>query len=245
MPGRTIAIMQPYAFPYLGYFHLVEASDIFVFYDDVTFIKGGWINRNTMLVNGQAHWFTVPLSQAGSNRSIHEIALSGAARFRTKFLKTLDAAYRKAPYYDQGRGYVEAVLGAGSCTIAELSMASITMFYRHLGLARNFEVASQSFAATRSLGRVARLARIVQGLQGTRYVNASGGRTLYTAADFAAHEIELSFVETKLAPYRQTGRDGFLPGLSIIDILMHNAPEAIGAHLGSFSLELASDPPPT
>ena len=59
-----LAIMQPYLFPYMGYWQLMKAVDRFVIYDDVNYIKGGWINRNRILVNGEPAYFTIPLDQA-------------------------------------------------------------------------------------------------------------------------------------------------------------------------------------
>jgi len=70
-----ISIMQPYIFPYLGYFHLIEASDRFIFYDDVNFIRKGWINKNKILLNGNDFTFTVPLSKASQNKLINQINL--------------------------------------------------------------------------------------------------------------------------------------------------------------------------
>ncbi len=70
-----LAIMQPYLFPYIGYYQLVNAADIFIFYDDVNYIKNGWINRNRISISGQAHYFTVPVSQASSFKKINEIKI--------------------------------------------------------------------------------------------------------------------------------------------------------------------------
>ena len=76
MKAKKIAIMQPYFFPYIGYFQLINAVDIFVFYDDVNFIKKGWVNRNNVLVNGQAKLITVPLEGASQNLLINQINLT-------------------------------------------------------------------------------------------------------------------------------------------------------------------------
>src|SRR5687768_13108726 len=95
-----LAIMQPYLFPYIGYFQLMHAADKFVVYDDVNYIKGGWVNRNRILVNGKPHMFTLPLKNAGSNIKINEIEVSGGElmKWREKFLRTLQQAYAKAPF---------------------------------------------------------------------------------------------------------------------------------------------------
>ena len=70
-----LAIMQPYIFPYLGYFQLLNSVDHFVFYDDVNFIKGGWVNRNQLLINNQNKFFTVPLKKIISFTPINEVEI--------------------------------------------------------------------------------------------------------------------------------------------------------------------------
>jgi len=87
----TIAIMQPYLFPYIGYFQLLASVDRFVVYDDVTFIKQGWINRNRMLINGQAAFFTVPLEHQSSAVAICEMRISDAPITSAKSATAMDA----------------------------------------------------------------------------------------------------------------------------------------------------------
>ena len=82
------AIMQPYIFPYIGYFQLIDAVDTFVFYDDVNFIKRGWINRNKLLVNGEEHMFTVALSNVSQNKLINEILILNKSDSQNQLLKT-------------------------------------------------------------------------------------------------------------------------------------------------------------
>ena len=94
-----IAIMQPYFFPYIGYFQLISAVDIFVVYDDVNYINKGWINRNHILVNGQAKLITIPLIQASQNKHISEIELFGDLKWKDKLLKTIEFNYKKASYF--------------------------------------------------------------------------------------------------------------------------------------------------
>ena len=79
-----LAIMQPYFFPYIGYFQLINAVDKFVFYDDVNFIKGGWINRNRILVNGEIKFFTVPITGVSSFKKTKETRIKRDQFFQWK-----------------------------------------------------------------------------------------------------------------------------------------------------------------
>src|SRR5438128_2733650 len=92
--------MQPYLFPYLGYYQLVSAVDTFIFFDDVNYINKGWINRNRLLHQDKPLTFTAPLANASQNRKINEIELSGFPKWRKQFLRTVEMNYRKAPFFD-------------------------------------------------------------------------------------------------------------------------------------------------
>lgn len=96
-----LAIMQPYFFPYIGYFQLIHAVDKFIILDDVNYINRGWINRNKIIINGEAKWFTLSLDKASQNKLIKEINISSKDVFHEKLLKTLKIFYGKAPYFNQ------------------------------------------------------------------------------------------------------------------------------------------------
>src|SRR6266498_1735594 len=107
--------MQPYLFPYLGYFQLIHAVDRFVVYDDVAFIKQGWVNRNRILINGQPSYVTVPLKQASSFRQIRDIEIDDSPQNRewpSRFLKSVDNAYRRAPQFTHVFPLIESVVDA-------------------------------------------------------------------------------------------------------------------------------------
>src|ERR1700743_3529780 len=95
----TIAVMQPYIFPYLGYYQLVNAVDDFIFFDDVNYINKGWINRNRILQNNEDFRFTIPLNKASQNRLINEIEIADFSKWRTDFTRILENNYKKAPQY--------------------------------------------------------------------------------------------------------------------------------------------------
>ncbi len=95
----NIAVMQPYIFPYLGYYQLVHAVDTFVFFDDVNFIMKGWINRNRILQQNEPFKFTVPLIKASQNRLINAIEISDYNRWKSDFLKSIEHSYKKAPEF--------------------------------------------------------------------------------------------------------------------------------------------------
>lgn len=221
MPGLRLAIMQPYLFPYVGYFQLFRAVDRFVFYDDVAYIKQGWINRNRLLVAGEPSWFTVPLSGASSFNSIAETQIdrSGYDKWRRGFVRTIDQSYARAPRLAEVRQLVESVLDDPPARIAELAIRSVTAVASYLGIDTATERSSESFGDVPGSGQD-RVIGICRRAGAVVYVNAVGGKDLYTPGDFDDAGVQLQFHNPDLAPYRQQA-PGFEPGLSILDLLLN------------------------
>ena len=223
---KRIAIMQPYVFPYLGYFHLIDASHLFVFLDDVQFIKRGWINRNRLLLDGRDHRFTVPVKNASRSATINQILLGTDEKWKDRLTSTMVHAYRKAPFFSPVTEVVKSILSGRYSSIADLAIGSITGVYDYLGMELNFTRSSICSPDTRHLAKADRLIQICTAEGYRRYVNAPGGKELYDKDYFADRGIELGFVESKLAEYKQFDND-FVPWLSIIDVMMFNDPAAI------------------
>lgn len=242
----VVAVMQPYVFPYLGYFQLMAACDHFVFYDDVHHVPRGWVNRNRILVNGAPYTFTVPVAGASQNRLIRELHTHDLAAFTRRFLRQLDQAYRRAPHRDSTLALVQQVLSPPDAAdglqtgLADLAMRSVQQVCQVLGLQRHVVRSSQAFADSRGAPRAQRLIDITRALGGRCYVNSPGGAALYDKAEFAAQGVQLRFVQPQLPAYAQVGvadAAGFVPGLSIIDVLMHNPLDEVAAMLRRFTLD--------
>ncbi|WP_052130488.1 WbqC family protein [Erwinia typographi] len=232
--NHTVAIMQPYIFPYIGYFNLIEACDTFVFYDDVNYIKKGWVNRNRLLGNGQALRFTVPLVNASQNSLICESRLHNFSAFKTDFIKMTERCYSHAPYFESTMGYIETVLNATHQNIADVAISSVREFYRLLATERHFLRSSLHSPETRGMGKAERLIAISKQLNAENYVNAMGGMDLYCRDDFSAAGVRLEFINPQILPYGQRKTEKFIPGLSIIDVLMNNNADDIKKMLFSY-----------
>ncbi len=232
---KSISIMQPYLFPYIGYFHLIEASELFIFYDDVNYIKKGWINRNRILMNGKEYTFTVPLRKASQNKLINELVPIIDDRWKSKFQKQLEQAYSKAPYYKDVVDLLLSVFDKGHTNITDLCISSIQMVYSYLGKELNYNRSSQVAPETRSLKKAKRLLEITKRLGYKKYNNAIGGEHLYDKVYFQKNDVELSFVKSKIQAYNQFNRE-FIKDLSIIDILMFNDIATVKKYLNDFEL---------
>jgi hypothetical protein len=231
-----LALMQPYFFPYIGYYQLTASVDEFVFYDDANFIKQGYVNRNAILLNRQRFDFSLPVASVSSFRTIAQHDYVG--KFEV-FLKQLRSAYVKAPYFDAVYPLVEAVVTDQDLCVARKNGRSITAVFDYLGIAKSFSFSSELTIADdcRSEARVIEVCR----LKGAdRYHNSIGGKSLYSAAHFKAAGIDLKFTRPVPSEYAQ-GSAKFVPYLSMIDPLMWCPPEQVADMLNSWVLESGED----
>lgn len=226
-----IGIMQPYFFPYLGYFQLIQAVDRFVIYDDVNFIKGGWINRNFILSQGRAQRITMQLSGASPYKLINAIEVGGNLK---RLLMTISQAYSKAPCYAVVFPMIETCLTYPEKNLARFLEFSLRTICRYLGIETELFVSS-SLQKDNSLKGPEKVIAICKNLSGTTYINAIGGKELYKSELFQQNKMELCFLEMSTVTYPQF-RGIFVPTLSIIDVMMFNSQEQISHLLHEYTL---------
>ncbi len=217
----TLAIMQPYFLPYLGYFQLMAAVDKFVIYDDVAYIQRGWINRNRFDLQGRPHLLTIPVKSRSQNRRINELELVTDRPWRKKVLRTLEHAYRRAPNFHHVFPLICKIVEWPENNLARYLQHSLLILVEFLSLKTNLVPASSSYSNQQLKGQ-ARIIDICLREKAAVYVNPAAGRELYDSAAFLAHGIALRFLQPKPGHYRQRG-EIFLPSLSIADVLMWNS----------------------
>lgn len=227
--------MQPYFFPYLGYFQLIQAVDTFVFYDDVNFIKNGWINRNRIIVNGHPSYITVPLSKATPNKTIQDVTIKYQGKWQSKMLRGIELAYKKAPYFKPTSQLAREVILSECSSIADLAILSVIKVANELDLSVRFKRSSTEFADTKQMGRADRLINICKENGGVTYINPSGGKNLYNKEYFKEHNLELQFIEINIPPYQQYGNK-FQAGLSILDVMMFCSPMEVKDMINSYEI---------
>jgi hypothetical protein len=220
------SLMQPYLFPYLGYFQLMAASDVFIAHDDVQYIKGGWINRNRILRQGQVQWMMLAVAGASHELPICKRQYSSLASSRGKLLRKLEGAYGKAPHFESTMELVESILSCKEENVARLNLRALKEVAAAIGITTQVLESSQ-LDFDHALSGPDRVRAVCEAVRASVYLNPPGGKSLYAAAFFAERNIELRFMEPRLEPYPQ-GSDEFVPGLSIVDVLMRVGCE--GAH---------------
>ena len=230
-----LGIMQPYFFPYIGYWQLMNAVDKYVIYDDVNYIKGGWINRNRILLNGQAHYYNLPCVNLSVNKLINESEANLDVREIEKQLRKLKESYKNAPNYKDVFPIIENIMCSNISNLAEYLTNQIQVICGALGIKTEL-IISSSLQKDNSLKGQEKVLAICRELAATEYYNAIGGKTLYSTEAFQTNGIKLSFLRTNEIIYEQFKQE-FVPNLSIIDVMMFNSRETIQKMLMDYTLE--------
>ncbi len=226
--------MQPYIFPYIGYFQLINAVDKFVIYDDVNFIKKGWINRNRILNSGKDSLFSIPLKEASQNKLINEIEVNWDPNWKSKFLKTLEQCYKKAPFYQEVSTIVEQTLNVEKEPISKVIENNLRLICHYLTIKTEI-ISSAVIYQNTHLKAQERILDICLQENATQYINPIGGLELYDKDIFEAKGIVMNFIKSNPVEYPQF-KNNFVPWLSMIDVMMFNSKEKINEYLNNYEL---------
>lgn len=218
--------------PYIGYFQLMKAVDKYVIYDDVNYIKGGWINRNNILINSEKRLFTISLDGASPNKKINEIHIKDDF---TKFLRSLELSYHKSPYFEQGISLMRDILKFEDKNLSLFIGNSFRAISNYLDFNTEF-LYSSKIEKDNELRAEKKVISICKSLGANEYYNAIGGKELYSKENFETNGLKLHFLKTNQIEYKQFG-NVFVPNLSIIDILMFNSKANINQFLDNYTLE--------
>lgn len=229
-----LAIMQPYFFPYIGYFQLINAVDKFVVYDDVNYIKRGWINRNRIFVNEQEYMFSMPLIKISQNKKINEIMIKDTDPWRSNLLKTIEFTYKKATYFKDTMPLIKDIISYPSANLSVFVVNCLKRVCNYLGIDTEIVQSSDIYNNDELKGQD-RIIDICLKENADKYINMIGGMTLYNSSDFISHGIELRFLETKTIEYKQFSNE-FISCLSIIDLLVFNNTNEIKKFLNLYEL---------
>lgn len=229
-----LGIMQPYFFPYIGYWQLMAAVDQYVMYDDVNYINRGWINRNRILINGDAKYITLPCTGASQNKLINEVKVCTDIGEQKRNMRKVELAYRRAPYFESVYPMLCDVFSSKIENLADFLEYCIRSVCAYLEI-HTVLLRSSSLKKDPALRGQNKILAINAELGATEYINAIGGKELYSDKAFSERGIQLHFLKTDEIAYRQF--DGvFLPNLSIIDVMMFNPKEEIQAMLNRYTL---------
>lgn len=249
-----LGMNQPYFFPYLGFYQLIEAVDRFVIYDNLNYIQYGWINRNRFLVvGGEPAYFNALTEESSPNKRIRDIKLSSKTNWRRKLLNTFFLNYKKCPFFAETYDLIETIVRHETDSLSELATRSITQVCQYLRITTDivenpifeeleaslktgdFSAAFPTIQLARPERKVFRVIAVCHMMKAAEFRNAIGGQALYDKSDFQANGVDLYFLRSRDEPYQQTTSQ-YYPGLSITDVLMNCGKEGTIKRLSNYDL---------
>jgi len=228
-----IGIMQPYFFPYIGYWQLINTVDVFVVYDNIQYTKKGWFNRNRYLLNGKDNLFSINLINDSDFLNVNERFISPEFK-RKKLLAIFENAYIKAPMINEIFPFICEIINFQEVNLFKYIYNSIINICKLLNINTKI-IISSSIDIDHSLTAENKVISICKKLSANTYINSIGGIELYTKEMFKENNLELKFIKPELIDYKQFNNI-FIPNLSIIDVMMFNSIENIKLMLNRYEL---------
>lgn len=227
-----LADNQPYFIPYIGYWQLMNAADVYVIADDDQYMKHAWVNRNRILTNKTSETlFSLELVKAPYTEPINQRRIADVYNAEKK-LSMIQCSYGKAPFFQAGMELMTNIMMCPERNLAEFLIHSICCIRDYLGITTPMYRESE-LDLNPEYRCEEGVYEVCQKLGADTYYNAIGGQKLYSKEEFAKRGIQLGFIQTGDIRYRQFGRE-FIPNLSILDVIMFNSKESIQEMLENY-----------
>lgn len=232
-----LVLMQPYFFPYIGYFTLIKYADVFVVFDTAQYIRRGWINRNRILGPcGEPVYINVSTIKSPQNTMIKSIKLSESAEWKQTILKNLEVYKKIAPYYDEVLNLLSNCLDYTTDSLAEFNTNALIQVCEFLGIDHNIKWLSDLNIEFKEIQKPDDWGLQLSEFYGANmYINAPGGQGIYSKEKYSQHGIELAFYTSQLLPYDQK-QGSFHKGLSILDVLMFNSKNDVNKMIDAYEI---------
>ncbi len=229
-PSPRVALMQPTFLPWLGYFALMRAADVFVVLDDFQFVRRSFHQRNRLFVSrASVGWITVPVSHEGHQDVALDRVIPKTAEMRAKLVGALRHAYEPSRHRDDVIAETSAWLGGDHASLADLNLDFLERAKRWLGIDTPI-LRSSALGSEGSRSR--RIASILRRVEARTYLSARGAAGYMLAEGvFPLEGIETVFQTYEPETYPQSQSEGFVPYLSALDAIVQQGPERARAIL--------------
>lgn len=220
---RIAVIIQPMYIPWMGYFGYIEQADVFVYYDDVQFVRRSWHRRNKVKVSdGDFTWLTVPVVK-NFGQKINEVKIRNNEDWQEDHWKTIHHSYANAPYYDDYKEDLKRVYLQEWRRLSKLNETLIKLLVEKLGIG-NTEFVLSSNTNTEG-AKTDRLINILRHVGADAYISGPTAKDYLNVEKFRAENITLYWHEFDHPVYQQPHGE-FVPHLSTIDLLFNEGPNA-------------------
>jgi hypothetical protein len=232
-----LGIMQPYFFPYIGYWQMMNYVDKYVIYDNIQYTKSGWYRRNRIKINNEAKMFSLPIKKDSDYLDVRDRRLAdGYALDNKKILNQIKSAYHKAPYFSEVYPIVEDCFLYDDSNLFDFIFYSVNQVRSYIGIDTPIIVSSTLNIDHQEKGKN-KVIEICEALHADTYINPIGGIELYNVEEFQDKGIDLHFIKADDEISYSQGEGNFIPSLSIIDVMMYNDKIKIQELLTKFSIE--------
>lgn len=217
-----VALMQPYFFPYLGYYQLINSVNEFVIFDEVQYIRRSWITRNKILnAHKESIYINVPVCKSPRETKIKDIRIINDINWQKKIIHQL-LYYKDAPNFSSVMEFVKECLNIKFDNINQLNTSLLRKTCNLLNINTHISVLSEKLPFINEANEADEWGIIVsKALEASTYINAIGGKEFYSSQKYKDEGLNIQFINPILEPYKQFNHE-FVPGLSIIDVLMFN-----------------------
>lgn len=235
------AIMQPYFFPYVGYFSLIKNSDHWIVFDEISFMRKSWGSRNRMLQSSdETQWIHAPTIKQPRGTNYSDIMIRNDEDWKTKILSQLHFYRSKAPYYGEVTKLLNDIFGPEFERLSEFNVYAMFKVCEYLGIEFNHTMYSDLDLGIESVDYSGEWAlRIMEKIGESKYTNMMSGHFLFHEKDWKDSNIELNFLDNEINEYKQHGE--FVSNLSILDVMMWNSIESTNRIVDDYNILKASE----
>lgn len=214
----VVSIHQPNYIPWLGYFYKIQKSDVFVFLDDVQYIRKGFINRNQIKTHQGIAWLTIPVENKGNYGSlINEMKIRNDLSWQENHLKNIEMNYKKSDYFNDFYSIFEDCLRKNYDNLAELNIEIIKTLCRLFHIKTEMILSSELNVKETGTERLISICKLIGA---NKYLSGSGGAKYQDEKIFEENAIQLDYSDFREKQYKQLWGD-FKGSLSIIDYIFN------------------------
>ena len=218
---KILSIRQPGYLPFIGFFKKIQATDVFVFLDDVQYTRSDFDNRNKIRTQDDSMWLTIPIFNK-TGQTLNEVKIDYSKKWVSKHKSSIEYNYEKAPYFEEYWKDIELILDKSWEKLIDLNMELISYFITKLEI--NTKTVFSSELNINKTGSE-KLLEICKDLQVDTYLSGEFGRNYLDIKLFQQENIKVIFEKFEHPTYDQTF-DGFVQNMSIIDLLFNEGQNA-------------------
>lgn len=235
----SLAVMQPYFFPYIGYFALIDSVDHFMFFDNVQYVRKSWMGRNRILNidTGIPFYIRPGIIKPPYKAPLSNVRLEPDDDWKNKIIDQTLTYKNNTPFYSEAIDLLIKILEKDYQYLLELNIKSTMQICEELNIDTNIDKFSENKFEFKKTPRATRWAsEVARRLSVREYINAPNGKGFIDKEGFEINNIKLGFIAPKITPYKQ-GKNNFIPRLSILDVLFCNGIEKTKKMVKKYMIE--------